>query len=93
MTDLAPYLPGIGLSYVAFLLGVAGPGPNVLAVIRTSMAVGRKAGPALALGGILWIANMGFCNRIWPVSGVADLCLRPNGDQDFWGDLFVLACL
>jgi amino acid exporter len=35
MTDLAPYLPGIGLSYVAFLLGVAGPGPNVLAVIRT----------------------------------------------------------
>jgi threonine/homoserine/homoserine lactone efflux protein len=50
MTDLARYLPGIGLSYVAFLLGVASPGPNVLAVMGTSMAVGRKAGTALALG-------------------------------------------
>ena len=50
MTDLAPYLPGIGLSYVAFILGVASPGPNVLEVMGTSMAVGRKAGTALALG-------------------------------------------
>ena len=50
MTDLAPYLPGIGLSYVAFILGVTSPGPNVLEVMGTSMAVGRKAGTALALG-------------------------------------------
>ena len=46
MTDLAPYLLGIRLSYVVFPLGVASPGPNVLAV----KGVCRKAGTALALG-------------------------------------------
>ena len=54
MTDfiqyLPAYLPGIGLSYAAFLLAIASPGPNVLALISTSMSVGRKAGMALALG-------------------------------------------
>ena len=54
MTDfiqyLPAYLPGIGLSYAAFLIAIASPGPNVLALISTSMSVGRKAGMALALG-------------------------------------------
>ena len=50
MTDFIQYLPGIGLSYAAFLLAIASPGPNVLALISTSMSVGRKAGMALALG-------------------------------------------
>ena len=54
MTDfiqyLPAYLPGIGLSYAAFLLAIASPGPNVLALISTLMSVGRKAGMALALG-------------------------------------------
>ena len=54
MTDfihyLPVYLPGIGLSYAAFLITIASPGPNVLALISTSMSVGRKAGMALALG-------------------------------------------
>lgn len=44
------YLPGILLAYSAFLLGVSSPGPNVLAVIGTSMSVSRKAGISLALG-------------------------------------------
>ena len=54
MTDFIQYLPaylsGIGLSYAAFLLVIASPGLNVLALISTSMSVGRKAGMALALG-------------------------------------------
>ncbi|MDG1319949.1 MAG: hypothetical protein P8P84_21945 [Paracoccaceae bacterium] len=54
MTDFIQYLPaylsGIGLSYAAFLLAIASPGLNVLALISTSMSVGRKAGMALALG-------------------------------------------
>ena len=54
MTDFIQYLPaylsGIGLSYAAFLLAIASLGPNVLALISTSMSVGRKAGMALALG-------------------------------------------
>lgn len=50
MHDIATYLPGILLAYAAFLLGIASPGPNVLAVMGTSMGVGRKPGIALALG-------------------------------------------
>jgi threonine/homoserine/homoserine lactone efflux protein len=50
MTTISPYLPGILLAYSAFLLGIASPGPNVLAVIGTSMSIGRHSGLALALG-------------------------------------------
>jgi len=50
MSDVALYLPGILLSYSAFLLAIASPGPNILAVIGTSMGVNRRSGMALALG-------------------------------------------
>ncbi|MBO6507865.1 MAG: LysE family transporter [Roseibium sp.] len=50
MEQLPEYLPGILLAYSAFLLGIASPGPNVLAVIGTSMSAGRPSGIALALG-------------------------------------------
>lgn len=50
MQDVALYLPGILLAYSAFLLAIASPGPNILAVIGTSMSVGRTSGMALALG-------------------------------------------
>lgn len=50
MQDLATYLPGILLAYSAFLLGIATPGPNVLAVMGTAMRFGRPSGVALALG-------------------------------------------
>lgn len=58
METLLPYLPGIGLAYTMFLVGMMSPGPNVLAVIGTSMAAGRREGMALALGvatgSLLW---------------------------------------
>lgn len=50
MEHVSDYLPGILLAYSAFLLGIASPGPNVLAVIGTSMSAGRPSGIALALG-------------------------------------------
>ena len=51
MQDVGLYLPGILLAYSAFLLAIASPGPNILAVIGTSMSVGRSSGMALAMGG------------------------------------------
>lgn len=48
--ELYTYLPGILLSYGAFLMAIASPGPNVLAVIGTSMAVNCASGLALAMG-------------------------------------------
>ncbi|MCV0428315.1 MAG: LysE family translocator [Roseibium sp.] len=50
MENISPYLAGVLLSYCAFLMAIASPGPNVLAVIGTSMAVSRRSGMALAMG-------------------------------------------
>jgi amino acid exporter len=56
--ELSLYLPGILLAYSACLLGLASPGPNVLAVLGTAMSEGRHAGIALAIGiatgSVLW---------------------------------------
>ncbi|MFT4962013.1 MAG: amino acid exporter, partial [Paracoccaceae bacterium] len=58
MNDYSVYLPDISLAYSAFLLGMASPGPNIMAVIGTSMSVGRASGIALALalasGSLTW---------------------------------------
>jgi threonine/homoserine/homoserine lactone efflux protein len=69
MTDLALYLPGILLAYAAFLLAIASPGPNILAVIGTSMSVGRGSGIALALG----IATGSFTWAVMTVIGLSAL--------------------
>lgn len=50
MHDYSTYLPGILLAYTAFLLAISSPGPNILAIISTSMGVSRRCGIALALG-------------------------------------------
>ena len=50
MQDFHTYLPGILLAYSAFLLASASPGPNMLAVMGTSISVGRPSGIALAMG-------------------------------------------
>lgn len=50
MDQIFAYAPGILLAYTAFCLGMLSPGPNILAVIGTSMGSGRKPGIALALG-------------------------------------------
>lgn len=50
MQDISLYLPGILLAYSAFLLAIASPGPNILAVVGTSMSVNRASGMSLAMG-------------------------------------------
>jgi threonine/homoserine/homoserine lactone efflux protein len=47
---MTAYLDGILLAYGAFMIGIFSPGPNILAVMGTSMSVGRGAGKGLALG-------------------------------------------
>ena len=50
MENISPYLPGILLAFSAFFVSILSPGPNIMAVIGTSMAVGRSSGVALAIG-------------------------------------------
>jgi amino acid exporter len=50
LDQLLVYLPGILLAYAAFLIAMTSPGPNVLAIMGTSMSFGRSQGIALALG-------------------------------------------
>lgn len=70
MSELQQFLPGILLSLSALMLALMSPGPNVLAVIGTSMGVGRSQGIALALGvgtgTCLWVsfAVLGFTTII-----------------------------
>ncbi|NQW00883.1 MAG: LysE family translocator [Rhodospirillales bacterium] len=69
MDPVANYLPGILLAYTAFLLSIMSPGPNILAVIGTSMAVNRRSGIALALG----VASGSFCWAFLTVVGLSAL--------------------
>ena len=60
MNELSAHLAGILLSLSAVTLALLSPGPNILAVIGTSMAIGRREGVALALGvatgTFLWVS-------------------------------------
>lgn len=67
MQDIQIYLPGIAMAYAAFLLAIASPGPNILAVIGTSMSVGRRSGMALALG----VASGSFTWALLTVFGLS----------------------
>lgn len=69
MQDFTLYLPGILLAYAAFLLAIASPGPNILAVIGTSMGVGRGSGISLALG----VASGSFTWALLTVFGLSAL--------------------
>jgi amino acid exporter len=69
MDQISIYLPGIMLAYTAFLLAIASPGPNVLAVIGTSMSFGRGSGVALALG----VAAGSFCWALLAATGLSAL--------------------
>ena len=69
MNDLSTYLPGILMAYAAFLLGIASPGPNVLAVIGTSMSIWRRSGVALAVG----VAAGSLCWAVLTVLGLSAL--------------------
>lgn len=44
------YLVGIFIAFGVFVMGMFSPGPNIMSIIGTSMAMGRSSGKALALG-------------------------------------------
>jgi amino acid exporter len=69
MDTISLYLPGIMLAYSACLLGLATPGPNILAVIGTSMSAGRGQGVALALG----VSAGSFCWALLSAGGLTAL--------------------
>ncbi|WP_442583515.1 LysE family translocator [Mesorhizobium sp. ASY16-5R] len=50
MDQIVVYLSSILMAYTAFLIAMISPGPNVMAVMGTSMSFGRSQGVALALG-------------------------------------------
>lgn len=72
MHQLIEYLPGLFLVYAAFGLGLLSPGPNILAVIATSMSVNRESGIALASG----VACGTFCWSFLTVMGLAALLVQ-----------------
>lgn len=43
-------MAGILLAFGVFVMGMFSPGPNIMAIIGTSMSIGRNSGKALALG-------------------------------------------
>lgn len=69
MDEISVYLPGIILAYTTFFVAIASPGPNILAVLGTSMSIGRKSGIALALG----VAAGSFCWAMLSVVGLSAL--------------------
>ena len=69
MGEIAAFLPGIGLALAAFLLSIMSPGPNILAILGTSMSVGRRPGVAVALG----VATGSLCWAALTAAGLSAL--------------------
>lgn len=69
MDAISLYLPGILLAYTAFLLSIMSPGPNILAIMGTSMSSGRSSGLALALG----VSSGSVCWALLTVTGLSAL--------------------
>lgn len=48
--ELIEYGPYLLAGYLAFIMGILSPGPNILAIVGTSMGTSRKAGMMMACG-------------------------------------------
>jgi threonine/homoserine/homoserine lactone efflux protein len=69
MDQISFYLPGIMLAFTAFLLSIMSPGPNILAIMGTSMSIGRSSGLSLAMG----VASGSFCWAVLTALGLSAL--------------------
>ena len=84
------YLPSLITAYGVFLIGAASPGPNVLAIMGTSMSDGRQYGVALAVGiaagSFVWglLAWIGLTSIIEAHSGLAKALQITGGLYLFW---------
>ena len=90
MSEFQLYLPSILLSMSAVMLALMSPGPNVLAVIGTSMSIGRAHGAALAMGvafgSFLWatIAVLGLTALLTAYAGVLVVIKIVGGCYLLW---------
>ena len=66
MTEFLHYAPYLVVFYLAFCVGLFSPGPNILAIVGTSMSVSRRSGVLLACG----ISTGSFVWASLAVSGV-----------------------
>jgi threonine/homoserine/homoserine lactone efflux protein len=84
------YWPNIGLALGAFAVGIVSPGPNIMAVIATSMARGRVAGRSVALGiasgSLLWgtLAAVGLSSIIARYAGFLTIMKLIGGIYLAW---------
>ena len=89
MDTITFYLPGILMAYSAFLFGIASPGPNVLAIMGTSMREGKDHGLALAMG----IAVGSLSWALLTIIGLSSLLLQfpwaLNGIKVFGGGYLI----
>ncbi|MDB2407107.1 LysE family translocator [Jannaschia sp.] len=75
MSDIAPFLPGLFAALGVFAMGFLVIGPNIAAIMATSMAHGRRRGLAMAcgvaLGSIIWatLTVMGLASIITAYAG------------------------
>lgn len=67
MADFSALLPGILLAHAVTAIGLISPGPNILAVLGTSMSAGRKSGLALAAG----VSAGSFCWACLTAAGLS----------------------
>jgi len=63
--EILQYGPYLLAGYLAFVMGILSPGPNVLAIVGTSMGTSRKAGVMVACG----ISSGSFLWAIFAVLG------------------------
>ncbi len=74
MASVPEYAPYLAAAYLAFVLGLLSPGPNVIAIIGTSMGTSRLAGVSMACGiatgSVIW-ATMGVFGLTALLAGFA----------------------
>jgi amino acid exporter len=58
MSEFQQFAPSVALSYAAFLIAIATPGPNIIALISISMSGDRRSATSfamgIALGSLIW---------------------------------------
>lgn len=72
MDEFSLHGPGLLLAYSAFVLSILTPGLNTVAIMGTSMSVGRSSGVAIALG----VATGSFCWATLTALGLSALLTR-----------------
>lgn len=77
-SELQTWLPGILLAYTTYILATASPGPALMAVMSTSMSVGRRPGLQFGMG----VVTGSVCWGLMAAVGVSALLTAYPGALD-----------